>query len=213
MSEIKPNNKIDKIDKIFYINLEKRKDRRTQIENELQTYDLYDNAERIEAIYTPGQGILGCTKSHLKAIETAKERNYKNVLILEDDFYFIISKNEFKEEIEKFFDTVQSDYDVCMISYLLQKQEPTQYPHITKVLEGQTASGYIVNNRFYDKLIELYNWAIPLLDSTKEHWNYANDQCWKKLQPTAKWYCLTKRCGKQRDGFSDNSNCYQTYNC
>ena len=203
----------ERIDKIFYINLEKRQDRRAEIENELQTNDLYDNAERIEAIHTPHQGILGCTKSHLKAIETAKERNYKNVLILEDDFYFIISKEEFKEEIEKFFNTVDADYDVCMISYLIQRQEPTEYPHITKVLEAQTASGYIVNNRFYDKLIELYTRTIPLLESTKEHWNYANDQSWKELQPTAKWYCLTKRCGKQRDGFSDNSNCYQSYNC
>lgn len=203
----------ENIEKIFYINLEKREERREQIEGELKKYNLYDNAERIDAIHTPHQGILGCTQSHLKAIKLAKERKYKNVLILEDDFYFVVSKEELNEELKKFYETVHANYDVCMISYLLQNKEKTEYEHITKVLEGQTASGYIVNDRFYDKLIDLYTWAIPKLESTKEHWNYANDQCWKKIQPSSDWYCLTKRCGKQRDGFSDNSNCYQKYDC
>ena len=66
---------------------------------------------------------------------------------------------------------------------------------------------------FYDKMIELYEWTIPLLQETKEHWNYANDQCWKRLQPESNWYCLTPRCGRQRAGYSDNSEKFQDYDC
>ena len=62
-------------------------------------------------------------------------------------------------------------------------------------------------------MIELYEHAAPLLESTREHWNYANDQIWKKLQPTNEWYCFTKRCGKQRDGYSDNSETFRSYDC
>ena len=76
---------------IFYINLDKRTDRRAEIEQELQQFNLYDKAERFPAIPVPNQGILGCTMSHLAVLKLAKERKYKQVLILEDDFFFIIS--------------------------------------------------------------------------------------------------------------------------
>lgn len=200
------------IDKIFYINLDKREDRKEEIEEELKNYDLFNNSERIQAIPTPGQGILGCTMSHMNAIKLAKERNYTNVLILEDDFQFTIPKEEFENQLTTFF-SENIEYNVCMISYNIQRSQPTIYPFLTKVLEAQTASGYIVHNSFYDKIIELYEWAIPLLHETKQHWNYANDQCWKSLQPESEWFCLTKRCGRQRPGYSDNSENYEDHDC
>jgi glycosyl transferase family 25 len=201
------------IDKIFYINLESRSDRREQIENELAKYNLLEKAERIEAIPTPGRGILGCTMSHLNTIKLAKERNYQNVLILEDDFYFTVSKEEFENTLQTFFESNVS-YDICMISYNIQRAEPNEeHPFIQKVIEAQTASGYIVHHSFYDKIINLYEWAIPLLDQTGEHWNYANDQVWKQLQPNANWYALTTRCGKQRPGYSDNSQQFESHDC
>lgn len=200
------------IDKIFYINLDYRNDRRKQIEDQLKEYGLYDRSERFSAFRTPNQGILGCTMSHCEVFKIAKERNYKNILILEDDFEFIVSKEDFENQINQFFNC-QVEYHVCMISYNLFQSQPTDYPFLLKVNEAQTASGYIVHQSFYDKLIELYERNIPLLRDTGYHWIYANDQCWKELQPNSKWYCFQERCGKQRDGFSDNSNKYESYNC
>jgi GR25 family glycosyltransferase involved in LPS biosynthesis len=200
------------INKIFYINLDKRNDRKEEIESELKNYDLFDNSERIPAIETPGQGILGCTMSHLNAIKLAKERSYENILILEDDFQFTISKEEFENQLQIFFEN-NIQYDVCMISYNIQQSLPTEYPFLTKIIEAQTASGYIIHHTFYDKMIELYEWTIPLLDQTKQHWHYANDQCWKRLQPHTNWYCLTKRCGRQRAGYSDNSEQFEDHDC
>jgi glycosyl transferase family 25 len=200
------------IDKIFYINLEKRTDRREEIEKELTDYGLMDKAERYEAIYTPHSGIVGCGYSHLNVLKLAKERNYKNVLILEDDFMFIVPKEEFEESLQAFFETTPN-YDVCMISYIVQKDEEIPNNNIIgKVIDGQTASGYIVNNHYLDVLIQLYEWAIPLLDQTNEHWNYANDHVWKRLQPKDNWFYMLKRLGKQRDGYSDNKMCVVTMN-
>jgi GR25 family glycosyltransferase involved in LPS biosynthesis len=200
------------ITNIFYINLDKRQDRKEEIELELKNYGLFDNSERIQAIETPGQGILGCTMSHLNAIKLAKERSYENILILEDDFQFTISKEEFENQLQTFFES-NIQYDVCMISYNIQQSQPTEYSFLTKVLEAQTASGYIIHHTFYDKMIELYEWAIPLLDQTKAHWVYANDQCWKRLQREANWFSLTSRCGRQRPGYSDNSEQFEDHDC
>lgn len=200
------------ISKIFYINLDERADRKEEIESELTTYDLLDHSERIQAFYTPGQGILGCTMSHLKALKLAKERKYKNVLILEDDFQFTITKEELDNQLTALFEQ-GPEFDVCMISFNIQQSIPTEYPFLQKVIKAQTASGYIVSESLYDSIIELYEWAIPLLDQTREHWNYANDQCWKLLQPNSNWYAFTNRCGKQRPGYSDNSERFEDYNC
>ena len=46
------------IDHIFYINLDKRADRRGEIETQLNAFGL--SYERFTAIETPGQGIVGC---------------------------------------------------------------------------------------------------------------------------------------------------------
>jgi glycosyl transferase family 25 len=198
------------IDKIFYINLNKRTDRRLEIENELNNFGL--SFERFEAIETTGFGILGCGYSHLNVLKKAREYGYKNILILEDDFMFLVSKEEFEKELTDFFN-LYPDFDVLMLGYNLCKSDTTLNSNILRVLEAQTASGYIVNQKYYDELINLYEEAMPLLKSTRMHWIYANDQIWKKLQSKDKWYCFSNRTGKQRSGYSDNNNCYVEYDC
>lgn len=198
----------ENIDKIVYINMEKRKDRRSEIESELNNFNL--PFERFEGIETKGFGTLGCGKSHLAVLKIAKERGYKNILILEDDFMFMVTKECFEELLTNFFNS-NINYDVCMISYNLRKYETTDYNFMHKVLEAQTASGYIVHKNYYDKLINLYEYAMPLLEQTKQHWNYANDQIWKTIQANDNWYCFIKRIGKQRPSYSDNSESFADY--
>jgi len=196
------------IDKIFYINLEKRKDRKEEIEKELNTFSL--EYERFEAIETPGFGILGCGLSHLSVLKIAKNRGYKNILILEDDFTFLVTKEEFEKQLIKFFDE-KIDYNICMISYNLLKKIDSEYDFLWKSLDVQTASGYIINSNYFDKLIDLYEWAMPLLQQTKAHWLYANDAVWKKYQPNDNWFCFKTRIGKQRPSWSDNSDSFAEY--
>jgi glycosyl transferase family 25 len=192
------------LDGIFYINLDRRTDRRAEIERELERMEL--DAERFSAIeYPPPHGIVGCGKSHLQVIKIAKERGYKNVLILEDDFIFVTDKLVFENTLSQFFDYV-TDYDVCFISYNLLEEQPCDILFLKRAFESNTASGYIINSRYYDTIIGLYEWALPLLESTHEHWNYANDQVWRSLQKKDKWYCIEPRLGIQSAGFSDNSS-------
>lgn len=191
------------LDAIVYINLDKRTDRRSEIEFELNKMNL--KAERFSAIeHPPPNGIVGCGKSHLAVIKLAKERGYKNILILEDDFVFITEKLEFEESLTKLFES-SIEFDVCFISYNLLEEQESDIPFLKRAKFSNTASGYIVNSHYYDKIIDLYEWSVPLLESTSQHWIYANDQVWRDLQEKDKWYCLVPRLGIQSDGFSDNS--------
>jgi GR25 family glycosyltransferase involved in LPS biosynthesis len=202
------------IDHIFYINLDKRSDRKELFEAELMKYGL--TAERFTGIYhPPPMGIVGCGKSHLQVLELAKLRQYKNVLIFEDDFYFTEPKQVVEDCLQKLF-TTKPDFDVCFLAQNLHLGTlDVDDPLFTRVLYSVTASGYIVNEHYYDKLIELYKPAIPKLEQTGAHWLYANDMIWKSLQETDNWYCFTKCLGKQRDSISDTGDgiTISRYNC
>lgn len=187
------------------INLDRRADRLQQITEELSGVGL--PFKRFSAIETR-PGIHGCGLSHMTILKDAKRLGLKNVLILEDDFTFLVSKDEFWANINDFFSRYES-FDVLMLSYALQNSAPHS-PGILKVLEAQTASAYIVHERFYDKLIAVYEDAMPKLLVTGHHWIYANDQVWKKLQPAADWFAFAKRQGKQRASLND-AGYEQTY--
>jgi len=182
---------------VFVINLDRRADRLEQIITEMSGVEL--PFERFPAIPTDF-GIDGCGLSHLAVYKIAKERGYKNVLIFEDDFEFVVSKQVFWSTVSSFLES--TPFDVYMLSYAMDIS--ANFTETTvKVISAQTASGYIVNESFYDVLIKLYEDAIPKLQSTREHWNYANDQVWKPLQAEARWYASAIRLGRQRASYSD----------
>jgi len=200
------------IDHIFYINLDKRPDRKVEFESSMT--DIEWTTERFPGIYCPPpKGIVGCTKSHLAVLKLAKERNYKNVLIFEDDFEWIEPPRIVEDELSKLFIN-NPDFDVCFLAYNLKRgKQDKHYSFLIKTEYSTTASAYIVNQHYYDKLIALYEDCIPKLNTTMKHWVYANDQIWRSLQEKDNWYCFMRRLGKQRDGFSDNANTIVSYDC
>lgn len=202
------------IDHIFYINLDRRADRREEIETQLKAFGL--PYERFSAIETPGQGIVGCGLSHTAVLRLAKERGYKNILILEDDFEFLVSKDEFESHLTQLFEHQPPiHFDVCMLSYNLHLFETHSSGSnlVGRVKYAQTASGYIVNAHYYDAIIQLYEWAIPLLKQTGQHWIYANDVIWRQLQERDQWVYFLTRLGRQSAGYSDNAQSFQNHGC
>jgi len=182
----------------FYINLNRRQDRRQQFEEECRLMDI--QVERFPAIEkTPG--MLGCHLSHLTVLRKAKEMGLPNVLIFEDDFEFLVDRDTFITQLQLFFDS-NIDYDVLLLSYNIQASEPLN-EIVSRGTDVETASGYIVHSKFYDKLIDNLTTNYSLLESTGAHWLYLNDQCWKTLQKDNRFLYFNIRLGKQRNSFSD----------
>ena len=197
---------VDHFGGIYVINLDRRADRLKEITEELERMEL--PFQRFSAIDRK-PGILGCGLSHLAVLKEAREKGLKNVLIFEDDFTFLVDKATFFQQIENLFEQ-QPLFDVCMLGYNLIHHR-MHSPLLYKVLEAQTASAYIVSSQFYDPLISLYEEAMPLLEKTGRHWDYANDQIWKKLQANADWFAFKKRIGRQRPSWSDNSEAFMDH--
>ncbi len=68
-----------------------------------------------------------------------------------------------------------------------------------------------MNKRFYKLLIDHLEKGFFELAKTKNPSKYTNDQYWKLLQPTHKWYYFNQRIGIQRPGFSNIENKYVEY--
>jgi hypothetical protein len=142
----------------------------------------------------------------MNVLKIAKERGYKNVLIIEDDFMFWSSKTEFQEKIDLLF-KVNPNFDVCMFTYCAH--DLYDIPNVTglkKVGFSSNAACYLVNQHYYDAIIDLYEENMPHLIKTGHHWIYANDQIWRGLQSKDNWYCTSTKMGQQRDGYSDCAN-------
>ena len=186
---------------VFYINLESRVDRRQEIEGELARIGI--SGERFPAFKT-SPGIIGCGQSHSGVLKEARARGYANVLVLEDDFMFRVSKEEFWALFAKALEEVP-DYDVLMLGYSINRSQPHS-DTLVKVLDAQAGSAYLVSDKFYDTLISTWDAGTEKLIETGQHWNYACDQIWKTIQPAAAWYAFSTRIGSQRPSFADTGS-------
>lgn len=194
---------------VLYINLDKRPDRRAEIEHELSRMGL--SGERIAGVDTAPHGYIGCATSHINALKTAREKGWENVLIVEDDFQFIVDRDTL-DRVFRAFQTHGFTYDVLFLAYNLMGQHML-LDHIRgRATCVQTASGYIVHRRYYDTLIHHLEEGLEKLIETHDPTRYTNDQYWKSLQPIHEWYFMRPRIGIQRPSYSDIECRHVQYN-
>lgn len=202
---------IDMIDRILYINLDHRKDRYNEIEKQFINANIpKSKVSRISAIYNKRGGI-GCTASHIKCLKYAISNNLSNVLILEDDFNFIEDVDIINESINKILE-FDNDWDVIFFSgnvYNSLQFNDT----FSKAINVQCASGYLVNARYYLKLLNNFEESYKLFSINDTPHLYALDIYWKILQPIDKWYIFNKKLGYQRESYSDIEKMIVNYNC
>jgi GR25 family glycosyltransferase involved in LPS biosynthesis len=95
-------NPFNKFNAIYVINLEDCPERLERFKKHAKEYGIkYEVFNGIKHEI----GSYGCSLSHLEIIKKAKKQNLKNVLILEDDVFFIYPKNYVWSEVNKFFRT------------------------------------------------------------------------------------------------------------
>jgi glycosyl transferase family 25 len=102
-------------DKIFYINLNKDVERNDYMINQFKEFGItnYERFEAIECTEVPDKslwrnfnkqdekyvkGSVGCRESHVGILKLAKERDYKFVMILEDDVKILTNLNGILKE-------------------------------------------------------------------------------------------------------------------
>jgi hypothetical protein len=182
----------------FYINLDERKDRREHVEMQLNWMGI--TGERFSAVKTKF-GAIGCTMSHIKCLEMAKERDYDMVFICEDDIQFI-SKDTLQNSVNKFMETVK-EWDVCIIGGNNGRPFKPVNEICVQVQNCQTTTGYVVKKHYYDVLLKNFRESVQNLIRSQNIRLHALDIYWKQLQGRDKWFLLIPIMAYQKEGYSD----------
>lgn len=192
-------NSIADIKHAYYINLDARTDRKFHIEKQMNIVGI--PVQRFKAIKLPN-GALGCSMSHLKLLEIAKENNWPHILIVEDDVLFT-DPSLFVKQFNLFLQN-HKDFDVALISGNNVPPYTAIDDSCVQVYQCQTTTGYMVQNHYFDRLINNYREGITkLMNEPNNRFSYAIDKYWFHLQKVDKWYLIVPLSVTQREDYSD----------
>ena len=191
-----PETKWDFVDKILYINLDHRTDRRKRMEEILSVVPDQSKIIRVPAIeFSPGS--MGCTMSHIKALSMAIQNNWKNVLILEDDAEW----NNYSRGYANLVKLIERypDYDVISLGNTFTKFDRTT----SRLFQAQSACSYLVAGHYYQKLFQNFTKGLELYVEKQVCSKYCIDVYWGSLMEEDKWYVVNPCFVVQRPGLSD----------
>jgi GR25 family glycosyltransferase involved in LPS biosynthesis len=201
---------------IKVINLEHRKDRFNEcIEIASRAGVSLNQSNFFSAKHLPNDGARGCALSHAKVISDYLFEDDKSfLLVLEDDFE-IRNKEEFSNNLRKIIN--QNEYwDVYLLGHNQAVPiEGAPLENSFRVINSQTASGYIVKRDYAPTLIETFFRSATLLKNystlSEDLRNisrifFACDMLWKELQLKDRFLATFPSLIFQRESHSDIEN-------
>lgn len=99
-------------DGIYVLNLDKREDRLIQITEDFENFEI--PFERIKAI-EKDNGAEGLRDSVIKLFNECIEKNYKNILLFEDDCKLLTTKDEFHNTMNAVVKQLPENYIMCFL--------------------------------------------------------------------------------------------------
>ena len=189
---------------IVYINLDKRPDRRVQMEREFERLGL--KARRFAAVEAQPGGV-GCALSHAAVLKQAIDDGSTELLVIEDDLEFWDGGAALAQRLGS-FRAEYPTYDVLMLDYALQAgTELGDWGG--RVHAASTTGAYLVARHYMPTLHQCFMESALLFQANPTvHWLFSCDQYWKRLQQKDSWYYLTPRACSQRSGYSDICECH-----
>lgn len=137
------------IDKIYVINLESEVKLRNDITQHLTKLKVMEYATFINAVNMPSDPMMGCLRSHKKAVQDAVNNNYDCIMILEDDCVF----TEFPFKIS---DVVPDDWKMIYPGYLVWSHRSFKYnKSFLKLIDARSTHCYIIKRDMYKLILEL----------------------------------------------------------
>jgi GR25 family glycosyltransferase involved in LPS biosynthesis len=207
------NNPFDFFDKIFYINLDSRPERKEFMENQFSKYNI--KAERFSAVYLTDEQnkelvnrgfnfyddtrpdysprIKSSTISHLSLIFKSKLFGYENVLIFEDDAVF---DENIMEDLQKSVEDLQKlDWDVFFLGCgPLEVYKKTE--NLGRVVRALSSHAYAINGTYFSSILNNLHFfkTYPAID---HHYGHLGRDVNNKV------FMSLKNLVYQKNGYSD----------
>ena len=144
------------IDKIYCLYLEEFSERKEKALKHFQDMNL--NVEMFQGTYYPQNGVFGCKMGHLDIIQEAKNNNYDNILILEDDVLF---EDNFPININ-----IPLDFGLFYLAYYdyenfyIRENDSDTYMkdskyNLLRMFYTRSTISYIVNKKTFDTILNI----------------------------------------------------------
>jgi hypothetical protein len=175
----------------------------------------FTDVTRIPGCFTPELGTLGCSRSHIKALEhiiSSEEDEDSLHILFEDDFEFCPEYSS--SFLDDFFNDIYSlmsfsdDMDVFCLGVNVLESEQVHFPEarfqVIRLKRSQAHSGYIVKKRFAPILLKNYRESESvIMQSNAPVHEYCCDVYCQHLQHKWGWFSTEPRIGRQQPGYSD----------
>jgi len=199
----------------YYINLDKREDRKNNIEYIINKYTLFSNIIRFSAIKNTN-GAIGCAMSHYTLLcelekNTSNENNY---IILEDDF-LIFNESNFNMFVNDYNIIKNDDWDLIVLTPrgdTVKNYNKYINNNFYRIENNQTATGYIIKKHFIPILKKLFKIGLENMLRGESPEQNALDQIWKSLQKDNIFLYYKFVFAGQMPGYSDIEKRVTNYN-
>jgi GR25 family glycosyltransferase involved in LPS biosynthesis len=179
------------VDHVLYINLNKRIDKFIYILDECKRVGIPpEKMTRIEAIYIPDIGMLGCSLSHCKALELALSHpEWTWTLIIEDDAKF---KDNPWTEVEEALKNTNPDVLMLSRGAAIAKEQPhSSSSNLYKIVTACGSVAYIVHKNYIPKLLKTIRESIEAFTKPGGNvYDHPLDVYWYSIQKTDNWYAF-----------------------
>jgi glycosyl transferase family 25 len=174
VDNVKATNPFDYFKNIVYMNLDNREDRKNQVESELEKFNIkaqrfssYKASVKDAMPYIEGRNLdqhsidlapsrVAATKSHLGVIQMAKDNNWDNVLVLEDDVKFLDHADIILTQALKELENLP-EWDILYLGANSMDTIKQISGHVGQMTAAFCGHAYVVNKHFYDTLLS-YDW-------------------------------------------------------
>lgn len=187
----------------FYINLEKRKDRKEKMEKLQSKYLFFNGIKRFNAISNQN-GKIGCYLSHIQCLELCLQMEDEYFLIIEDDFH-IINDNDYINFIKDFNDIKEKkEWDIFLFTPVHSKRLKRKkfFKNFYVTTNSQTTTGYIIRKSFIPILLINFKEGLEKYLKTKKE-IYCIDIHWKIVQQNYTFIYYLKTFVIQYPNYSD----------
>ena len=184
----------------FYINLERRKDRRILVEAELKSIGALGST-RFVAVEN-SLGSLGCTRSHIGVLEMIEKSGNALSLVCEDDVEFLVDPSSIESLIREFAE--RRELDVLCLAYRLRAPRLRVSQSLAVANSIQTTACYVVRQQAVGPLLKSYRESERMLERGVKPKVAAIDMHWKIAQTQSLFFCVPiSPMARQQPSFSD----------
>ena len=175
-------------DRVVYVNLDHRKDRRKIVENAftqqgIKKYERFPGILYIEHD-SPNKGCTGINLSFYNILKDTLDKGYKNVWLFEDDPLFLYSPKETKNLMRFAIKELPEEWAI-FYPHVNLRSVPIYYSeHLIRLTKGNTSqSSWCINRWIIPKILELQENFGPhhIIDNLVAHVIHPNYPCFATI--------------------------------